>query len=497
MANDVPHDTAEISKRRALWRFAFSRATFSVILCLGILFVGAAAFTGLASLKKEPEARPQVVKTYNVSVYKVVRRDLEHRIEGHGTAIAERSTLISAKVSGQLYRPFRPNLTRIDLGAASLVIGPQRGTRPPLLKEGDRIKAGQSLFLIDPGTYRRKYELARLKLAAADREIALIRRQQANTVRLIAEAEKDVKIYQKEYDSYVTAKNQGAAVESQLTQAKLELQRYKTQLVREKNQQSLYPAQLKQVENRREQHLEEMRLAALDMRHARVIAEFSGTISELPVQPGEFVKLDDPIVRLTNDDIVEIPIPLAPDDHDSIAPMLRDAKSKEDLPSVQLALNHEAPYSWNGRVVRLAPMADELTRTVKAFIRIDNRRGGHPSSDKVLPGRHYHAVIFGRPLRDAIAIPREAILWRDSADEKSRREARVFVATQLNLVTEENEKVKKKVWVGIAKPRTVVVSRMLGSKAVISGGLKAGEHLILTNLDVLHDGARVRMPGMK
>lgn len=497
MANDVPHDAAEKPRRRSFWKFAFGRGSLSILLCLGILFIGAVAFQVLASLKKEPEARPQVVKTYNVSVYKIVRRDLEHRIEGHGTAVADRSTLISAKVAGQLYRPFRPNLTRIDLGPASIIIGPQWGTKPPLLKESDRVKAGQPLFLIDPRTYRRKYELARLKLGAADREIELLRRQQANSVRLVAEAQKDVKTYQKEYDSYVTAKNQGAAVESQLTQAKLELQRYKTQLVREKNQQSLYPAQLKQVQNRREQHLEEMRLAALDLRHARVVAEYSGTISELPVQPGEFVKLDDPIMRLTSDDIVEVPIPLSPDDHDAIAPMLRNAKSQDDLPSVQLAPNQEAPYAWNGKVVRLAPMADELTRTVKAYIRIDNKRGSHPSSERVKPGQHCHAVIFGRPLRNTISIPREAILWRDSVDDKSHREARVFVATQLKQVTEENDKVKKKVWVGIAKPRTIVVSRMLKSNAVITSGLKPGDQLILTNLDVLHDGARVRMPAMK
>lgn len=471
------------------------RTVFSVMLCLLILFIGVAGFSGLAALKKPPEAREQVVKVYNVEVHTVAKRDLEQRIDAHGTAAAERTALISAKVSGQVDRPSIRTVLPNGLGGASLPLG-KRFRKAPLLKVGDTIKAGQVLIEIDPSTYQRKYALAKLKLQADDREMALVRQQQENSKKLVAEATRDVKIYQEEYDRFVEAEKRGAAVKSQLNQAKLELQRFKTLLLRETNQQSLYPRQLRQLENRRLQHQEELRLAELDLKHTRVVAEFSGTISEIHVQPGEFVKMDDPILKLTNSDVVEIPLPLAPEDHAAIASMVRGAKSKADLPSVQISRDEEAAYQWTGKIVRMAPMADKTTRTVTVFARIDNR-AGHPSSSPVVPGMHYHAVILGPPLRNAVAVPREGILWKYSKTDKSLREAQVFIATKLEKKTVTAGDIKKQVWEGIAETRTVTVRQMLKSEAILDAGLKPGERLILTNLDVLHNGARVRFPAEK
>lgn len=472
-------------------RFRFVRASFSLILCIVILCLGGAAFLGLASLKKPPEEREQVAKVYNVAVQKVVVRDLKRRVEAHGTAIAERSALISAKVSGQLYRPTTPALARIDLGGASVLIANQFGQTPPLLKVGDKVAAGTPLFEIDPATYRLKYQLARLKLEADDREIALIKQQQANTKKLVAAAERDVEVYQKEYDSLVAAERRGAAVKSQVNQAKLELQRFKTQLLREKNQLSLYPQQLRQIENRRQQNKQQLRLADLDLRHSQVLAEFPGRISQLEVQPGEYVKLDDPMLRLTNDSVVEIPVPVSPADHALLAPMVRNAKSDDELPGVEIKTDVESEYLSTGRVARLAPMADELTRTVRVYVRVENGPGR-----RVVPGMHYHVVIDGPLAKRVITIPREAIVWSDAtvADGRPLREARVFVATKLKKTTVDSGKEKQTVWEGIAASRVVNVREMVKSQAVLNGGLKVGEILILTNLDVLRNGAKVRFP---
>ena len=44
---------------------------------------------------------------------------------------------------------------------------------------------------------------------------------------------------------------------------------------------------------------------------------------------------------------------------------------------------------------------------------------------------------------------------------------------------------------GRAVERTVVVQRTLQSLAVVEDGVQSGESLILTNLDIIHDGARI------
>ena len=43
-----------------------------------------------------------------------------------------------------------------------------------------------------------------------------------------------------------------------------------------------------------------------------------------------------------------------------------------------------------------------------------------------------------------------------------------------------------------AHVRTVRVQALLGDRAVISDGVSPGDRIILTNLDVLHEGAPVR-----
>jgi len=503
------------TKRQFGLKRPFIRVIVTVLVCVVILGLGGAAFLALASLKQPPAERPPVAKVYNVDVVDVARQTLPQVITSYGTAQPQRDVLYSAKVSGHVVTD-SPLPIQLNVHGVTLFVGNQFGVRRtiPLLKVGQRVSPdGPLLLQIDPTMYRLKYEQAKLKVAADEREIALIKQRQANNETLLAQAELDLKTYREQYERLLRAKQDGAAVASQLTDAKLKLQNYATALTRTKNEQALFPIQLKQLANQKQQHEKERDLALQDLRDTQVSARFPGVISEVHVQPGEFVKTDDPLVRVTDDSIVEIPLPLAPEDFAIIAPRVRQAESEEELPLVRIAETEEAPYQWEGRVVRLAPRADEVTQTAKVYVRVDNRRA-HRSPERVLPGIHYHGRIHGPPLTNVIAIPRDAIVWSDtttamaaggegySSDTaetpaETQTEARVFIANNLKRKTQTTDGGRQPVWEGEATSRRVKLRKMLGPFAVVETGLKEGDRVILTNLDVIHEGARVRFPARR
>lgn len=445
------------------------QVVLTVLIGVAVLVAGGVAFVGLASLKKPAAKRPPVVKVYNVDVFPVAPTNLPTTIAAHGTAAAEKDVVISAEVAGRILSLGLDGKPRTD---------PSRPEK--LLKVGQRVAAGELLLQIDPTTYEQKYKQADLQVQADAKEYALSLKQQKNNRKLVAQAKVDVKVYRDEYNRYLKAKADGAAQDSDVTRAKLELQRYQNLLTIADNKLSLFPLQLEQIRNRQDRHKKDREIAKTNLDFTTVRAKFTGTLSEVNVQPGQYVKVGNPLVRVTNSAIVEVPVAVALDDYNRLEPFIRGAKSPEDLPAVYLSESVDRPYQWTGRVARTAPEADPLTRTVKVFVRVDNTKG-HRSAAPVLPGMHYYASITGRELDGDLLVPRDAII-----------DGRVFVATGLKEITKTVDGKKQTHWEGVAAARKITVLRTVQTLAVVGSGLKAGDHVVLTNLDVIHDGAKVR-----
>jgi len=98
----------------------------------------------------------------------------------------------------------------------------------------------------------------------------------------------------------------------------------------------------------------------------------------------------------------------------------------------------------------------------------------------LLPGTFVNARIKGSVIKGAVAVPRDAIV-----------SGHVFVATQLKPVASDRN--SSQVLQGVAHSRKVTVNRTLRSLAIIGSGLQPGDRVILTNLDVIHDGATIRV----
>lgn len=423
-------------------------------LCVVILFGGGGAFKLLESLKQPPQTRPEVERTLNVEVFSIEPAALREIVVGFGTVTAEQEVTYSAQVAGEIVS-VSPRLKPGESVAGPGIPASGDG----VLSETRRI-TGDPLLTIDPRTYEEQLVQADNAISEADAELATLAVEDANNQGLLAKVDRDYNEAKAEHARMIQLAADESITKSQLSQSLLELQRYEESLIRSRNERDLFPARRKQLQTKLARLQTQRTLAAIQVRRTEVAPPFSGVLSDVYVEKGQYVQPGTPLFHITRLDVVEIEIPLHARDFARIARLLVMGGS----PRVQLAENETANAEWEGRVVRAAPRADPQTRTISVFVEVNNHEYALP----LRPGTFVQARIEGPELAESVVVPREAIVG--SAPGRGR----VFLAED-----------------GRAAERLVTISRQLEGLAFISSGLVEGDELILTNLDVLRADARI------
>ena len=424
------------------------RVLVSIVLCVLVLSAGGFAFVGLASLRKPPEERSTTEKVYNVEVFEVAREDLREVVSAFGTATADREVIVAAQVSGEVIELHPQLRVGRDVRGLAVEAGPDgRSVR----------RNGDLLVRIDSTPYRERVAEVRAQLAADDAELARLKQEQTGNARMLAMGEQDIDVFREEYDRISKLSERGVAAKSQLTDALLQLKKYQQALINYENERDLFPVRREQVNRRKAAHEAQLEQARHDLARTEVRAPFDGRLSEVHVDLGQYVRAGDPLVRITDLRVVDVPVPVPLRDYAYFAARLAAGES----PQCVLAENESASARWTGTVVRAAPEADESTRTVRLFVQVNNAEQRTP----LLPGTFVHVRIDGPVHRATVAAPRDALL-----------EGRMFVVRD-GRATE-------------IRPRP---RQLLQSLALFDTGLEAGERLILTNLDVIHEGAAVQV----
>jgi len=425
-------------------------------LCLLALLIGGGSFSGLASLREEPPRREIDEKIFNVEVFEVQRSNLQEIVRGFGTAIAEREVVYSARLAGEVVSVSR----RLKIGET--VSGPEFFPNNPVDETGSQQTAGEILLTIDPEVYHERLTQADNAVEEAQAEMQTLLQREKNNSRLLGTSRRNYETAKADHERMERLAKAGTVTENQLTLSQLEERRYERTLIEAENEHALFAAQTLQLQQRVERLQTEKKLAAIDVRRTEVRAPFSGVLTEVHVEKGQYVQPGTPLYRITQIDAVEIAIPLHPLDFAKIAELIIAGKQ----PTVRLAENEVANTRWTGKVVRISPEADSATRTIDVFVEVDNRDLTLP----LLPGSFVQARIDGPVLHNAMVIPRAAVIGSEPGS------TRVFVERD-----------------GRAVEVDVEVSRRLESQAFISNGLTPGDHVVITNLDALHNGANVQV----
>ena len=430
----------------------------NIVLGTLALLVGGGGFVGLASLREEPAKREVETKVFNVEVFEVQRVDLQEIVKGFGSVVAEREVVYSAQVAGEVALVSR----RLKVGEA--VSGPEFFPNDPILETGSIQAEGEVLLMIDPEIYNERLAQTDHAVEEALAGLQTLKQQEQNNSRLLQTATRNYNTAKDDHARMERLAKDGTVTQNQLTLSQLEERRYERALIEVDNQRFLFPAQRQRLQKQLDRLQTEKKIAAINVRRTEVRAPFTGVLTEVNVEKGQYVQPGTPLYRVTQIDAVEIAVPLHPLDFAKIA----DLVLAGEQPQVELAENEVASSRWTGRVVRISPEADMATRTIDVFVEVENKREGQQVAVPLLPGSFVQARIEGPILTDVIVVPRAAVIGNAAGS------TRVFVERA-----------------GTAVEVPVEVSRRLEAQAFISSGLTFGDRVVMTNLDALKDDSQI------
>jgi membrane fusion protein, multidrug efflux system len=301
---------------------------------------------------------------------------------------------------------------------------------------GDRVRAGQSLVVVDARDLeanRRRAEAGRQEARSAVAEVdSAISAARANlelaqvTFKRFDDLFKQKSVSHQEYDEAATRLKAAEAA-------------YQMAL-----------AKKKQVESRIEQADQEVNAVSVNLGYADVTAPFAGVVTEKTVEPGNLAAPGQPLLTIEQAGAYRFEAPV----EESRLPLVRLGQT------VPVALD-TLDRSVDGRVTEIVPAVDSASRSF--IVKID------------LPGlAEMRSGMFGRasfPLkpRQAVAVPTGAVVERGQLQS-------VIVAEA-----------------GVARTRLVTLGRRSQDRVEVLSGLAAGERIIYPAPAGLEDGARVEV----
>ncbi len=319
------------------------------------------------------------------------------------------------------------------------------------LRAGSVVSGGQLLVRIDDRRYRQELEEKKSAVAFAEADLLGLDVEQANLKRLLAITENDVQVTRNEERRLAALLEGQHASSREYDLARLAHSRTVRERTDYENQLALIDPRRNRLRAAHEGRLAEVELAKLNVEHCRIEAPFDGQIDELMVEVGETVQRGAKLAGVIDPLRIEVPIELADSTRTRVAIGA----------AVELWVDSMPEMRWSGTVERISPDADERSRTFRAYVTVDNTQQQSP----LVPGYFLRAQVTGPTLTDVLLIPRGVIV-----------DGRVFVAAGDR-----------------AASRQVRIDRYLAERAVVSGELRPGERVIVTNLDMLEEGIAIRV----
>ena len=215
--------------------------------------------------------------------------------------------------------------------------------------------------------------------------------------------------------------------------------------------------------------------AERDLARTEITAPYAGRVRSADIDVGEFVARGTSVAKIYAVDFAEVRLPIPDSDLGFVElPLVGRPESAEDSgPQVRLTARFAGEdRAWEGRVVRTEGEIDPRSRMVHVVAEVEDPYGRQlPSarSGDAMPlaaGLFVEAEVQGRRVEEAVELPRIALRDDDTV-----------------LVIDENDTVQK---------RSVEVLRTQSNRVILGKGLKPGERVAVSPLEVAVDGMMVR-----
>ncbi|MEX1032595.1 MAG: efflux RND transporter periplasmic adaptor subunit [Cellvibrionaceae bacterium] len=216
--------------------------------------------------------------------------------------------------------------------------------------------------------------------------------------------------------------------------------------------------------------------AQLNLRRTALKAPFNAIVQNRNIELGQNVSPGQSVATLYGAETVEVKLPLANRQLGflSVPPSFRGALPEDQAPEVLLAGNYAGEdYIWSGKLVRTEAGLDASNNTVQAIVRVSQVQAPTDANHEgfatiPLPiGLLVEAKIIGKTIDNIIALPRHVI----------RKNTQVLVAAPDDTL----------------RIREVDILRLESDRVLIQGGLKPGERVIVSPIQAVVDGMRIKV----
>ncbi|MFH1843581.1 MAG: efflux RND transporter periplasmic adaptor subunit [bacterium] len=314
----------------------------------------AAAEADTSGSESKPEKTEKAIK---VDVAAVRQGELVMPIYADGAIRTPSSVVIRTKIGGELVQV--------------------------LVKDGDRVHAGQLLAQFDPREYALALEEARYAHFRALSQVA-------------AEAD-TFSVNDSALSSFVERRR---ALDELLRNRTLSREEYQAQLL-ELELEALNQGAFRQTVFEQRTGLADARVAEerakLNLENTEIRAPFPGMVQGLSVVQGEILSVNSPICTIYDNRQLEAVVNVLEAD---LGNLVRGRPALVAIPATGDTLQTEVDV--------ISPQLDETSRTCQVIIRFDN------PDDRYRPGMFVRAEIAGWIYTDKLQVPKAAVLSRDN-----------------------------------------------------------------------------------
>ena len=218
----------------------------------------------------------------------------------------------------------------------------------------------------------------------------------------------------------------------------------------------------------------ELTQAKIKRSRCELRAPFAGRIQSKYIGPGQFVQPGEKLARLYSTDIAVIRLPLSTDQLGFLDLPLGagdkpcNAASLQNCPKVTFTAEFAgATQAWQGHIVRTEGLLDETTGVLYAVAEVHDPYRQTDKRPPMLAGLFVQAVVQGKELPNLFAVPQPAI----------------NAAHEALLVNGE----------GRLHIQRLEVLRHEPDRILVKGGLKAGDRIVTSGIDVPVEGMTVKI----
>lgn len=344
-----------------------------------------------------------------------------------------------------------------------------------MFEEGTQVKAGQTLFLIQPEEYAAALETARAQLAKAQadatraRDASIIARSQAQLDQRKADLEKasrDVARYRPLAEARAIPQQDLDTAQASEKVAAAGVEGADAAL---KDTQLLQRTQIQLADAAIQSAKAAVTQAELNLGYTNVKAPITGIVGKVQVDRGNLVGKAEPtlLATVSSVDPIYVDAGIAEADYLRLAPRIRlDDRGRAQgggQADLELYLADNTLFPHKGRVVFVDRALDAKSGTMSV-------RAEFPNPARTLrPGQFARVRAVVEDRADAVLAPALAVQEQQG--------------TKMVLVVEAGDKVAL---------RPVTVSDRVGDFYIVTSGLKAGERVIVDGVQKVRPGMQVK-----